>query len=196
VTGGAREIELGALLSDTMRSIVVVSADGELAVAIRDRIAAELALVRDVRPDEALAAAAACAPWPWMVAGDAAASSDFTALLAQKPVIVMWLGQYPAGLPAHAQRYRHASDLLDAVDATARHVVGGMRLAAHAGVLMPDGGLARSSSLQALVSQHPHGFALGLQEFRSAARSLASHHVEWRASQRNDGQTVLVPMKA
>jgi hypothetical protein len=190
-------MQLGALLRDTMRSIVVVSPDGELAVAIRDRVAPELALVRDVRPEEAMAAAAACTPWPWMVVGDgAAASSDVIALLAQKPVIVLWHGQQPAGLPDHAQRYRHFSDVLDAVDATAHHVVGGMRLAAHAGVLMPDGGLARSSSLQALVSQHPRGFALGPHAFRSAARSLSSHHVEWRAAQRGDGQTALVPMQA
>lgn len=197
MTGGAGEMQLGALLRDTMRSIVVVSADGEPAVAIRDRVEAELALVRDVRPDEALAAAAACTPWPWMVVGDGAAMpSDFIALLSQKPVIVLWHGLHPAGLPEHAQRYRHFADLLDGVDAAAHHTVGGMRLAAHAGVLMPGGGTARSSSLQALVSQHPRGFALGLDAFRSAARSLSSHHVGWRAAQRSDGQTALVPVKS
>jgi hypothetical protein len=197
VTGGAREMQLGALLRDTMRSIVVVSVDGELAVAIRDRVDTELALVRDVRPDEALAAARACTPWPWVVAGDGdAAPADFVALLSQKPVIVLWHGEPAAGLPTHARRYQHVSDMLDAVDAAARHSVGGMRLATHAGVLMPDGSTVRSPSLQALVSHHPGGFALGPHSFRSAARSLSSHRVEWRPSQRSDGQTALVPVQA
>jgi hypothetical protein len=196
VTDGAREMQLGALLRDTMRSIVVVSADGELAVAIRDRVDPTLALVRDVRPDEALVAASACTPWPWLVVGDGdAAPADFVALLAQKPVIVLWHGKLAAGLPSHARRLQDASDLLDAVGAAVRHTVGGMRLAAHAGVLMPDGTTVRSPSLQALLSNHPRGFALGPHSFRSAAYSLSSHRVAWRPAQRSDGQTALVPVQ-
>jgi hypothetical protein len=195
VTVGAHEMQLGALFRDTMRSIVVVSIDGELAVAVRDRVDRELALVRDVRPHEALAAARACTPWPWLVAGGGdAAAADFFALLSQKPVIVLWHGKPAAGLPTHARRFPDVSDLLDAVDAAARHSVGGMRLAAHAGVLMPDGITVRSPSLQALLSNHPCGFALGAHAFRAAARSLSSHRVEWRPRQRSDGQTALVPV--
>jgi hypothetical protein len=189
-------MQLGALLRDTMRSIVVVSADGELAVAIRDRVDRELALVRDVRPDEALLAARACTPWPWLVVGGAGkAPADFAALLSRKPVIVLWHGKLAAGLPHHARSYHDVSDLLDAVDVAARHSVGGMRLAAHVGVLMPDGSTVRSPSLQALLSHHPRGFALGSQSFRSAARALSSHRVEWRPAQRRDGETALVPVQ-
>jgi hypothetical protein len=195
VTGAAREMQLGALLRDTMRSIVVVSADGELAVAVRDRVDPELALVRDVRPHEALLASSACTPWPWLVVGEGDAAPDFVALLAQKPVIVLWYGKLAAGLPSHARRYQAASSLLDATGAAVRHTVGGMRLAVHAGVLMPDGTIVRSPSLQALVSHHPRGFALGPHSFRSAARSLSSHRVAWRPAQLSDGQTALVPVQ-
>ena len=59
----------GALLPDTRRSIVVVSRNGELAVALRDSVDVSMAMVRDVRPDEVQNAIAACRPWPWMLVG-------------------------------------------------------------------------------------------------------------------------------
>ena len=55
---------------DRSRAIVVITADGELAVAVRDTVPSGIAVVRDARPDDAAeVAAAACLPWPWMVVG-------------------------------------------------------------------------------------------------------------------------------
>ena len=184
----------GDTVRDHVRSIVVIDDDGELAVAVREAIAREVAVVHDVRPAEAAAVQAACLPWPWMVIGRGAAPAATRDLVRRRPVLVLWLGELPAGLPAHARSLPRFSALVDAVSRAAGNAVGGMRLCTGAGVDLPGGGLAQSASLQALVSQHPRGFDLPTRSFRSAARTLAREQVSWRPlASRAAGGVVLAP---
>ena len=60
---------LGVRAPDRSRSILVVTDDGELAVAVRDTVPRGMAVIRDARPDDAAEIAAACLPWPWKVVG-------------------------------------------------------------------------------------------------------------------------------
>jgi hypothetical protein len=188
----------GGTVRDHVRSIVVICEDGELAVAVREAIAREVAVVHDARPAEAAAAQAACLPWPWMVVGvgrDAPAATR--SLVARHPVLVLWIGHVPAGLPSHARGFARFADLIGALDEAAYHDVGGMRLCTGAGVTMPGGGLAHSASLQALVSQHPRGFDLPARTFRSAAGTLARERVGWRpCASLAAGGVVLAPAVA
>src|SRR3984893_2754277 len=62
---------LGVRAPDRSRAILVVTVDGELAVAVRDVVPHGMAVVRDARADDAGDIAAACLPWPWMVIGSA-----------------------------------------------------------------------------------------------------------------------------
>src|SRR5947209_10312787 len=66
VTAVSGALRLGVFVQDRARSILVVSDDGEAAVALRDHVARHEAIVRDVRPSEFGDAVAACLPWPWM----------------------------------------------------------------------------------------------------------------------------------
>ena len=61
----------GGLSDGRGRTVLVVSDGIELAVALRDVDQACLPLYGR-QPPEALAAAGACRPWPWMVIGDSA----------------------------------------------------------------------------------------------------------------------------
>ncbi|TMB91262.1 MAG: hypothetical protein E6J45_06575 [Chloroflexi bacterium] len=171
----------GTLLPDTMRSIVVVSRDGELAVALRDAVDAALTLVRDVRPDEAGAAVAACRPWPWMLAGDGVAlPGSVIHVLRTRPVVVLWKGRLPDGMPAHAVSVARFSQLVEEVRAAGSRSVAGLRLAPGAGVVTASGAYTRSAPLQALVSLHPRGFDVPLAAFRGAAVALARCGSAWR----------------
>jgi hypothetical protein len=188
----------GATVRDHVRSIVVINDDGELAVAVREAIAREVAVVHDARPAEAAAAQLACRPWPWMVIGRGSEVLAATRELARRqPVLVLWLGELPSGLPAHARSMARFAELIDAVWESARHAVGGMRLCSGAGVDLPDGGLAQSAALQALVSQHPRGFDLPTRSFRSAAQTLVRERIAWRpVTSPLAGGVVLTPCAA
>ena len=171
---------LGVLSPDRCRGIVVITPDGELAVALRDRVPREFAVVRDARPEDAAAVAAACLPWPWMVVGATTPlPPGLATLLRTRPVLTMWLGAAPTGLPLHARRFARPAALLDAVDQARTASVGGMRLAPGSGVEMGDGTLLRGSTLDALVGAFPGGFAVPSRAFRTAAATLARHGAGW-----------------
>ena len=51
---------LGVRAPDRGRAILVITMDGELAVAVRDAVPGAMAVVRDGRPDDSDAIAAAC----------------------------------------------------------------------------------------------------------------------------------------
>ena len=109
---------LGVFAPDRVRSIVVVTDDGELAVAVRETVPAGIAVVRDARPDDAEEVAAACLPWPWMVVGATEAlTPGLASVLRTRPVLTLWLGAAPAGLPAHAVRFDRPTALLEAIEA-------------------------------------------------------------------------------
>ncbi len=184
---------LGVLAPDRARSLVVVSDDGELAVAVRDTVPRAIAVVRDARPGDAAGIVAACLPWPWMIVGGTTAlTADVTAALRDKPVLTLWLGPPPAGLPADVRRFERPAALLEAVTAACRADVAGMRLAPGSGVELPDGTLLRGATLEALVAAHPRAVALTSRSFRTVSDMLARHAPAWRPER--DGPLVhLVP---
>ena len=62
---------LGVRVPDRSRAILVVTADGEFAVAVRDPVPRGMAVSATHATRDAADIAAACLPWPWMVVGSA-----------------------------------------------------------------------------------------------------------------------------
>jgi hypothetical protein len=185
---------LGVLAPDRCRSVVVITPDGELAVAVRDTVPPGVAVIRDARPDDAAEVAAACLPWPWMVVGATASlTPGLVTLLRTRPVLTLWLGMPPAGLPGHALSFDRPAALLAAVDGACRANVGGMRLAPGSGVELRDGTLVRGATLDALVGAHPGGFALPSRTFRTVAVALARHGAAWTPERDRNAFVSLVP---
>lgn len=177
----AGNVTLGALAPEHDRALVVISADGELAVGLREHLDRVRVVVKDARPAEAGSALESCRPWPWMVVGNVTElASDVQSVLARHPVLVLWLGPLPRDLPPHARGLSRYSMLAGAASHALDGEVAGMRLAIGMGVELPGGRISRSASLQALVSAYPAGFDLPLMSFRSAARILASEGVPLR----------------
>lgn len=182
---------LGILTPDSARTVLVISQDGELAVALRDRVDRAYALVKDVRPEEATEAFAACIPWPWMVVGNVTSlASAVIDGMEDRPILVYWRGESPDGLPGHARNFERFSDLSAAVTDALKQTVAGLKLAVGLGVDLPDGAYARSAELQALVAAHPHPFDVPLDAFRSAARVLATHGIAAKPVRDNEKGTV------
>jgi hypothetical protein len=185
---------LGVFAPDRVRSIVVITTDGELAVAVRDIVPSGIAVVRDARPDDAAEVAAACLPWPWMVVGATdSLTPELARVLRSRPVLTMWLGAAPAELPVHAMRFDHHTALLDAVDAACIATVGDMRLAPGSGVELADGTLLRGATLDALIGAYPRGFALPSRTFRSVSAALSRAHAGWTTARDADACIALVP---
>ncbi|MBV8444465.1 MAG: hypothetical protein JOZ92_00960 [Candidatus Dormibacteraeota bacterium] len=192
VVAAVRQRQLGVLVRDRLRSLVAVSAGGELAVALRELLPREFVVVRDARPDEVGAVYAACLPFPWLLCGDTpAVDPAVTVKLRRDPVAIGWLGELPSGLPGHARGFATFRDLAGYVQNALHAGVSGMRLAPGLGVSMPDGGSARSAPLEALIAAHPEGIDVPLPSFRSAARALAEHRLGVRP-QRSEGRVRLV----
>lgn len=180
ITGAADM--LGVRAPDRSRAILVVTGDGELAVAVRDEVPPSMAVVRDAREHDAGEIAAACLPWPWMVIGNTAAvSPGLASVLRHRPVLILWLGPPPAGLPEHARMFDRPAALLQAVRQACAAAVGGMRLAPGSGVELSDGTLLRGATLEALVAAYPSGFALPTRTFRTVTAALARHDAGWTA---------------
>ncbi len=189
-----RRLMLGVFAPDRVRSIVVVTDDGELAVAVRDAVPRGIAVVRDARPDDVSEVAAACLPWPWMVVGATRSMTPGLAhVLRTRPVLTLWLGAAPAGLPEHASAFDRPAALLDAIGAACSARVGGMRLAPGSGVELRDGTLMRGATLDALLGAYPGGFALPARTFRTVASALARHHAAWTPQRNGDARVVLAP---
>jgi hypothetical protein len=169
---------LGVLAPDNARTILVVAGDGDLSVALRDKVDRAYALIKDVRPEEFVEGFGTCLPWPWMVVGSSTQlSADAMELMRNRPILIFWRGSAPAGLPQHARSFERFGELADAVNTALTQRVAGMRLAIGLGVDLPDGDYARSAELQALVSMHPRPFDVPLDAFRSAARVLSTHRI-------------------
>jgi hypothetical protein len=171
--GSGEWLLIGALQPGTARSILVISDDGELAVALRERIEPRGALIRDVRRSEAALGVAACLPHPWMVVGEGPLPAVLVPMLRRCPVLVVWRGA--ATLPPHAQRFDGFADLCALVEAAVRSSVGGMRLAPGEGVEMQDGAQVGSASLQVLVAAHPRTVPVTPQAARTVRRLLLRH---------------------
>lgn len=189
---------LGVFVRDWTRSVVVLSDDGELAVALRDCVDPARALIRDARPAECDRALAACRPWPWMVVGTGeTAPRELLVAAAQRPMVTLWYGGTPPGLPEHARAAGRFGELARMVNAALQQTVGGMRLGPGLGVEMPGGRRVRSAALEALIALHPRGFDMPLRVFRSATRALQGAGVPLRPETDPDaGGVVLAPMHA
>lgn len=186
---------LGVRAPDRGRAILVITVDGELAVAMRDAVPGGMAVVRDGRSDDGDAIAAACLPWPWMVVGSAVTLTPALAsVLRNRPVLTYWLGTPPAGLPSHARCFDRPAALLDAVRRACTASVGGMRLAPGSGVELEDGTLLRGATLESLIAAYPSGFALPARNFRAVSDSLARHNTGW--SPRRDGAACMTLVRA
>lgn len=185
---------LGVLTPDNARTILVVGDEGEVAVALRDKVDRSYALIKDIRPAEMHDGFATCIPWPWMVVGSIANLPDGTAdLFRDRPILVYWRGPAPNDLPGHTRSFDKFSDLATAVLTALTQEVAGMKMAIGLGVDLPDGDFARSAELQALVAGHPHAFDVPLDAFRSAARVLATHRINLKPTRDpNNGGVALV----
>jgi len=184
---------LGVRAPDRSRAILVVTVDGELAVAVRDAVPRGMAVVRDARADDAGDIAAACLPWPWMVIGSAVAVTPaLAAVLRERPVLTYWLGAAPATLPAHARCFDRPAALLDAIRRAFAANVGGMRLAPGSDVELGDGTLLRGATLESLVAAYPGGFVLPARNFRAVAHALVRHNAGWATQRDRNARTTLV----
>ena len=185
---------LGVRAPDRGRAILVVTVDGELAVAVRDAVPRGMAVVRDARAEDVVEIAAACLPWPWMlVGGGVSLPSALAALLRQRPVLTYWLGATPARLPEHARRFDRPAALLDAIRGAFAANVGGMRLAPGNGVELGDGTLLRGAALESLVAAYPRGFALPARQFRGVGDALARNGSGWATARDGKNRMTLVP---
>ncbi|GAC1578324.1 MAG: hypothetical protein NVS3B18_12050 [Candidatus Dormibacteria bacterium] len=170
------------------RTVLVVGDDIELAVALRDRVERAYLTVCEVRPTEALAAVRACRPWPWMVIDDTAKIDDKLAdAVARHPMLLLWRGPAPPGLPRHARAFELFSELTAAIGAAVHAEVAGIRLAPACGLTMPDGTHAGNAALEALVANHPHPLFAPVHDFRGAITALASHRVPLRLARGGSG---------
>jgi hypothetical protein len=185
---------LGVFAPDRVRGVVVITTDGELAVAVRETVPAGIAVVRDARPDDAAEVAAACLPWPWMVVGSTdSVTPGVASLLRTRPVLTLWLGATPAGLPGHALRFDRHTALLAAIRRACTATVGGMHLAPGSGVELGDGALLRGATLDALVGAYPGGFVLPSRTFRSVSAALARAGAGWTTERDASARIALVP---
>jgi hypothetical protein len=128
-----------------------------------------------------------------VVGATRAVTPGLATMLRSRPVLTLWLGAAPAGLPAHASAFDRPAALLEAISTACAARVGGMRLAPGSGVELSDGTLMRGATLDALIGAHPDGFALPARTFRPVATALARHHVCWTPRRNHDARVVLVP---
>lgn len=192
----AQRATKGAVGDGRGRTVLVVSEDIELAVALRDHLDRAYVTVCDVRPPEILSVAGECRPWPWMVIGDTAAVSEESArALAQHPLLLLWCATPPPGLPTHTRAFALFSELVAAVQAALSAEVAGIRLAPGGGVTMPDGTHSGNAALEALVASHPHPVGAPARDFRGAVRALASYRVPLRVVRDDDGATSLTAVE-
>ena len=148
---------LGVRAPDRGRAILVVTVDGELAVAVRDAVPGGMAVVRDARSDDADDIAAACLPWPWMVVGSAVALTPALAsVLRNRPVLTL-LARRSSRRPPRPRA------LLRPARSPARRDPARMHRAASAGCASPraaassssDGTLVRGATLESLIARLP-----------------------------------------
>jgi hypothetical protein len=177
MAGRARSVSLGALCPDTARCILVVSDDGALAVALRERIEPRQALIRDVRSGEAGHAAAACSPYPWMIVGEGDMPPVIVGVVRAHPVIARWRWPLPHNVPRSVIAFHGFLQLMEATQRALENTVAGMRLAAGEGVELPDGTCIASAPLQALVAAHPTACPLSAARARSLSSLLDRHRV-------------------
>lgn len=179
-----------AMHPDTLRTLVVVGDDGEIAVAVREALPRAMVMVLDARPVEAQSAIGVCRPYPWAVVWAAAAA--FPDALVRARTLSVLLVRGPAAEPRCRWRSWSAfGELVAQLRQMLGASAGGMRLAPGMGVQMPDGRVVRCTPLQALLSVHPSGLSAPPSRFRDVHDVLRAHGVGWTTA-RVGGQVRLV----
>ena len=124
---------------------------------------------------------------------DRVGDPGLASLLRTRPVLTLWLGLAPAGLPGHAQRFDRHTALLDTIAGACTATVGTLHLAPGSGVEVGNGDLLRGATLDALVGAYPGGFAMPSRTFRSVNAALLRAGVSWTAERDADARIALVP---
>ena len=151
----------------------MVAADGELAVALRERLDRAYVTVVDGAGGEILDVLAATRPWPWMVAGAVAdLPASVREWLCARPVLLRWLGPVPPGLPRHCRTVAGFTALVESTAAALHAEIGGVRLAVGTGVAI-DGTVHANAELEALLGEAPGPVDLPRSRVRSAGTLLA-----------------------
>lgn len=183
-----------AMHPDTLRTLVVVGDDGEIAVAVREALPRTMVMVLDARPAEAEAAIGVCRPYPWAVAWASAAAFP-GAFVRARPLSLFLVRSRAAEPPCRWRSWSTFGELVAQLRRMLGASAGGMRLAPGIGVQMPDGGVVRSAPLQALLSVHPSGLSAPHSRFRDVHEVLRAHSVGWTTA-RAGGQVRLVAAPA
>jgi hypothetical protein len=148
-----------AMRSDDARTIVVVAERPQLPAAVRERVSAEVALVRWTDHQRLPQTWGRCHPWPWIVIGSGSVPAGLAELLDQRPVVVAWLGD-PSPSPGPDWIPLEGWAELTAWLGRLRRVrVGGLGLAPYRGVATTGDRIVRAPAVEALLAAHPRGLA-------------------------------------
>ncbi|MHB8508430.1 MAG: hypothetical protein ACYDGR_07255 [Candidatus Dormibacteria bacterium] len=160
------------------RTVLVYGTDVSLYSAIRESIPDTHADVFWAGADELEELLDHIDPWPWaVVSDDRTAPGLLIEACAQNPVIVLWLGSLPAGLPDSAVTHDGWTDLV--ADLSRRLTVNlhGITLAPFRGVQLPDGLVLRSPGLESLLGAYPAKMPIPKPALKWARTVLAQHRV-------------------
>ncbi len=138
----------------------MIAEQPQLWAAIRDRVDPELALVRSARPAALDQVWARADPWPWLVVGASDAVPErLPALVAGRPIPVLWLRRPAGGLPAGCHVHLTWASLASRLDSLAAARAFGLGFAPRRGIRLRAGDrIARAPELEGLLAAHP--FAL------------------------------------
>jgi hypothetical protein len=143
---------------DISRTLVVVAEQPQLWAAIRDRLDPSLALVRNARPTQLEEVWSRADPWPWLVVGAATEVPEkLCALVAGRPIPVLWLRRPEGPLPACAVVHPSWNRLAGELDALSTTPVFGLRFAPRRGVRANGGPVVQAPELEGLMAAHPRG---------------------------------------
>lgn len=183
-----------AMRPDTLRTVVVVGDDGEIAVAVREALPRAMVMVLDARPAEAEVAMGVCRPYPWAAVWSAAGGCP-DALAVSRPLTLFLVRAAAAAASCRLRSWSTFGDLVAQLRRMLGASVGGMRLAPGMGVELAGGSVVRSAPLQALLSAHPAGVIAPASRFRDAKAVLRAQGGGWTAA-RTGGAVRLVATPA
>ena len=143
---------------DISRTLVVVAEQPQFWAAIRDRLDPSLALVRNARPAQLEEVWSRADPWPWLVVGAAREVPEtLGALVADRPIPVLWLRRPEGPLPPHAVVHPSWNRLAGELDALSTTPVLGLSFAPRRGVRANGGPVVQAPELEGLMAAHPRG---------------------------------------
>ncbi len=142
---------------DGARTIIAISPEPRLAAAVREHVALEVGLVRWATWERLPEVWARAAPWPWIVVGTGELRSALEQQSRETAVVVAWIGNRSAPLPAGGIAFPGWAALATWLDRLRTVRAGGLRLSPYRGVLTPDGSRRLAPVAEALLAAHPRG---------------------------------------